>query len=60
MTDGTPYPPQPGRRPGPGEPGPPGVPGWPFSTPPDVPRPVPEPPVRVWADPHTDWRTSPA
>jgi ATP-dependent Clp protease, protease subunit len=62
MTDGTPYPPQPGLpgpgEPGPGEPGQPGVPGWPFSTPPDVPRPVPEPPVQVWTDPHADWRTS--
>jgi ATP-dependent Clp protease protease subunit len=32
----------------------PGQPGWP-GTPPG---PTPEPPVRVWADPYADWRTT--
>jgi ATP-dependent Clp protease, protease subunit len=49
---------RPGIPAGPGEPGRPGLPGWPLPSPSGSPRPAPEPPVRVWADPHADWRTT--
>jgi ATP-dependent Clp protease, protease subunit len=58
MTPGVPHAHRPGIPAGPGEPGRPGLPGWPFTTPPGSPGPAPEPPVRVWADPYADWRTT--